>query len=556
MKGVLLNTRYKPKVIKDLLPSQKKLYEEIKTWLSDVKRNYKNSQIAKRILCIYGNAGVGKTCVSEISLKNYDVFAISSDDIRKDKETDELISGIPSYLQNTFKNTSWNVHELDSCKKNIVLIDNVEFCEKNIYNFLKNLHCSLDKNIPVILITNNIRFVDNFYTAYKNELDISKFTLQIPNSDDFFSLFKRIQKVETDLNLSKDDIDIIFQVGNGNIYFLFHILHQYTLLLSSNYRGKIDIESFVKKHITQNQQISPEDRLKKILYSDDKEITEGLEIEFSDCINMSNLIYTNCLEISQDTQTCYEILDILSRNSSISKSIFDEQKWELYDYNCNNSCIYPASILKQYLQHDVIKEFYKNDYQFKQHKEPSLNYYNSLIDLEKKSNNNSDINTNFFRHRNIKNYFTVGKMYSELIVDINKFFDKSKRGKNTFRKEKLKLYNLLTSDDDNTEILQKFTRLIEFCYINSLYELDNSLNINPDISDSELENYLNKIHIKLLRRFINISTLENTQTLIKSNTELAIKYELLKKIRDTSSKNLARTDVNSLVTNLSDIWNI
>jgi hypothetical protein len=178
--------------------------------------------------------------------------------------------------------------------------------------------------------------------------------------------------------------------------------------------------------------------------------------------------------------------------------------------------------------------------------------------------------------KDIENCFNLADTCIRQFDKLNNYFDLNKRGKNTSKKEKIELCNNIKEEDE----INSLSFLVNFIYNYRLFELDinyillhkkeflkNIETYSTTMNESDKKNpqtsviidNLDKIDIKLFKRFINIFTLNHSNKNLKSNIEVAICYKLFKMIlinlKEIDEKQRPQIDnIDELTIDLNNIW--
>ncbi|MEY3500324.1 MAG: hypothetical protein RL308_1993, partial [Bacteroidota bacterium] len=177
----MIAAKYKPTVQKDLF--HKDVVNHIKKWIKIIERDNKNNLDVKRVLFIHGPIGSSKTVTVECLFKSYNLI-----DVDVNSLSPELLQCIVGFNEMTLSNVDkWNL-KTNKEKSNIVLVDNLELCDKNIEIFIDLIHNKHNINVPVILISNNTKYKDIFannnnctFVEFKKPslLELTKFVIEI-----------------------------------------------------------------------------------------------------------------------------------------------------------------------------------------------------------------------------------------------------------------------------------------------------------------------------------------------------------------------------------------
>jgi DNA polymerase III delta prime subunit len=561
---------------KPFLPTtQKALFHktrvaDIRRWLAGLEKMEDN----KQILLVDGPVGCGKSKTLELLLRNYTVFSIDPSDIRSTEKVTELLDGIPGYRDLTLANISKMSNDHTDAKfhkRNVLVVDNIELCEKTIMYFVESVHTRRRINIPIILLTNVQKYKDLF--SEMRDLTFLRFTKA--TDEELVELIKTVAKREG-FRMISTDIKRLITTVEGDIRQIYHLLEgfKYSKLSFLEY-----IDATQIKHVDT-------DLTDKLSYVFDKkkpyDFKEILHVVSSEPIGVSAGIFQNYLSCNKhmDIDRISTIADTISDSNMIQNAIYEEQAWELYDTYCANACVIPT----YYLKRDDDVE-YDDEHELVAFKDFSYNYVNSYSDIQKLSfddTNNSkshQIQSNSVLGLTTKksDCFNIASIFLSQLTRVTHYFDSNKRGKNTSKREKLDICDNI-KDDNIKGLLDSLTNRI---YYYKLYEMDTDHirnNIKRYRDTDYLKNNIEKINLRIFKRYINIFTMKESSKSIKSHVECAIKYKLLQKMVEalsetppgpetastptthtlsesaSSATNTAR--IENLITDLSSIWRI
>lgn len=527
---------------------------DIKRWLGSLEK----AQDHKQILLIDGPVGCGKSKTLELLLKNYNVFSIDPCDVRSTEKVSELLDGIPGFRDLTLANISKmadNHTDSKFHKRNILLIDNIELCEKTIINFVESIHTRRRIAIPVVLLTNVQKYKDLF-SDYQN-LTFMRFGKA--SDDELNELIKKISKREG-YSLINPNIKRLIAIAEGDIRQIYHLLEgfKYTKLSFMEY-----IDATQIKHVDT-------DLTDKLRYVFDKtrpyDFDEIINVTSSEPLGISAGIFQNYLTANQDMDidTAFTIADSISQSNLIQNAIYEDQSWELYDNYCANACAIPTYYLKASAASSASAS--QEEHDIVAFKDYSYNFVNSFADIQKLSftENNLAFNTVLGLTSKKMDCFHISSIFLSQLSSVSDYFDQQKRGKNTSKKEKL---DICDGIKDNY-IKNNLMSIVETIYYYNMYEMDTDhvRNNVKRYEDSEyLKNNIEKVNLRIFKRYINIFTMKETSKSIKSHVESAIKYKLLQKIVSEITKTTSQSSapqaasarrIENLITDLSSIWNI
>lgn len=525
-----LSEKYKPKYQKNLLINPPTLLTEIKSWEKSLDK------ISKQILYIIGPIGCGKSIAVEVLFKNYNKIVI---DIESSKQN-EILDSIVSYKEQTFHGASKN--------KNVIIIENIEYFEKQIVTFIDKVHYIKNISVPIILLSNNTKSNDLFKEV---NTPITYCNFEYPTEVMFLEFLTEINKNEK-LQLKDNDIKLIILKSTGDFRQLWSILESWRLQLQINKTS--NFEDFNSNVNVKYKDVDLIDKLEYLVNEQSFDFDKSYLLASAEAYPISLGIYQNYP--SQENLNCEslsQISDVLSYSNVINNQIYNHQCWELYDDYSMAGCIIPSFLIKQSKLNKIeIKQFKDVSYNF----ENSLNEIKTMI-LENNFMNKifkSDSPYNIFTNISTETMFIIINTIISCIETVNDSFDSLKKGKNTSKKEKLELANTISEPI----VERSFNYLIDTIFNYRLFELDwQYLKLN--LSKLQDENYYEKIDLRIFKRLINIFSLSKTNKLLKSHTETALKFNLCKKIisqMKENNSNVSNSSIEEMTQSIDEIWRI
>lgn len=524
----------------------------------------------KKILFLYGPVGCGKSASIDILLKPFNIIDIDSNDLRQEK-TNDIMSSIVGFNDITLNNIEkWN-HSNKKNKPNIVLIDNIELCDKNIASFIDNIHSKYNINVPIVLICNNQKY-KNIFSSYKN-CNYIEF-----NKPSLLELTRLISDINTNekLHLTKENIKTIIDKSEYDVRQIFYLLDQW----------KIHPVNFVEFMESIDKKHADIDLTDKLIYLTDNtksfDISDTYTLSTSEPITLSNSIFQNycniieyydnknnleseSTECIQNIETCSQILDSISTSNIFYKQIVEDQFWELYDSYSINSCVLPSYYIKTYKKQKTEtaneKELY---YRMNSFKDVSYNYLNSFNEIKsiasenifsKKFNTSNQEIDNSYKYNSynlIKQessfYFEFIQLCISQIKIINEHFDKNKKGKNTTKAEKISLCKSINGGAENA---LKF--LVENIYNYKFFEIpidEILLNKNKYLSKEEHVEIKTKAKSKKISSKIKIDENNNSDMTITSKKP---KNKKIKSTEITENKEITESSEFNDIQIINDI---
>lgn len=566
------NEKYKPTTQKALF--HKDVVSHIRKWIKLQQDLYDCNKHVSNVLFLHGPHGCGKSETTSLLLKSMNVIEIDPNEIRSEERVVEICMNIPSYGSETLIHnlTKSNKKEnVDTKRKySIVLVDNIELCERNISILVETLHNKFNTNIPVILISNCQKIKDSFDSRHYENCHFIDFPK--PSLLELTKLCNDINAAEN-LKLNKEHIKCVIEKSLYDTRQLLFILQQWKFSTTT-------FESFIKNIESKHEDL---DIIQKIKYlcdgNIDYDLEDTLNLSGSEPYTISNMIYQNypdilsCPDVIKSLETAVHITDSISYSNCLHSYIFSEQRWDLYDAYVINSCVQPSYHIKQYhkiasTQSEVLPVCYHS----KPFKDVSNNNSNSWEDIKKitclnmysKKFNPSGITSNLFAHLDFLTCTSIAKSIYSNITLVSDYFDKNKKGKNTSKNEKILLCNSLSE----TNLNATFLHIVKFVYTYKFFEVDID-NIYLDwksylepnesvIAATKIIDNINKLEIKLFKRFLNIFLVAVAGSKLKSHVEMSIKYKvfemLINDIKNYNTTMIVQRDVDSLIENLENIW--
>jgi DNA polymerase III delta prime subunit len=554
-------TKYKPTVQKSLF--HKDIINHIRKWIKMLGSNSEHNICLKRILFLHGPIGCAKSVTVECLFKAYNLINIDIDNLSSNEKTNDILNAMVDFNSLTLE----NIFTKKRNKQNIVFIDNIELCEKGLDTFVDSIHSRY--NIPIILVCNNLKYT-NVYCNNNKGCTLIEF--KKPSLLELNKMLSDINESEK-LNLTKENNKKLIEKSQYDIRQLFFLVEQW--YLSKN----IQFDNFIKAVDMKNEDQDLIQKMSYLLdYNKTFDFNKSFEISISEPQVLSNSIYQNYNFINAEKKSDNDLL--LSRYSdmlySMSEStifhnqIYENQCWDLYNEYTVFSTIIPSYYFK--LNKDILKKDDFKHISIVSFKDFSYNFINSYSEVKnicktnlysKKLNENTN-NTNIINCIcDIKSCFSIVQILINCIDKLNEYFDKNKKGKNTTKKEKIDLCNSILDD-----YKKYFDKLICFIYEYKLFEIDvDSLDFkiykNEDLLKEDLvrEHCSSKVDLRVLKRFLNIFTLDDSHKNFKSHIEISLQYKIFIIILDylekqsTENKFKIHETTQTMTTDLSEIWN-
>jgi DNA polymerase III delta prime subunit len=550
----MLQSKYKPTNQKSLF--HKDVVNHIRKWIQMIENCAENKKSVKQGLFLYGPTGCSKTVTVECLFKGYNLIEIDSDNIRTIDKTSDVLQSIIGFKDVTLM----NIDKLNQKNKsNVVLIDNLELCDRGIENFIDILYNKNDINVPVILICNNSKY-KNVFMNYNN-FTILEF--KKPSLLELTKLSNEICKEER-INLSSDKIKRIVEKSDYDVRQLLFILEQWLLNKDERTTSSVCFEKFIESIEVKNKDVDLVDKLNFLFNKNIKfSFRETFRVALSEPYTLSCSIYQNYTrnlagsDESLDTlENMGEIMNNISRSNILYSDMYENQNWNLYNDYTIYSTVNPSYYIKK-----IEKQMDSNE-PFLPFKDISYNFMNSYEEVKKilKYNNFSKKYGKLFEACSLiddrMKCFTVVKIVLKSIEDLNSYFTKNKKGKNTTKKEKLSLCKNISDEIDKLAL----EKLIDIVYSYGLFQIDiDDFIVNKNKIEKDIENNINKIDLRVFKRFLNIFTIDDKHKIFKTNIETCVQYNILQRLIKTykeESENVSHSINNILVEDLDKIWNL
>lgn len=566
---MLFSTKYKPTIQKSLF--HKDIVNHIRKWIKTLESNNEYNISLKQILFLQGPIGCAKSVTVECLFKAFNLINIDLDILTSSERTNDVVNAIVDFNSLTLENTFTKKQN----KKNIVLIDNIELCEKGLETFIESIHSN--NNIPIILICNNLKY-KSIFSDYKNctviefkkpsLLELNKLVLDINTSEK--------------LHLTKENILQIIEKSQYDIRQLFFLIEQWYLSNrkdtneDTNEDGREDggegITKMSFEHFIETINIKHEDKdlIEKMSYllnyTKSFDFNKSFKMSIGEPQTLSCSIYQNYNFINAEKKSDNNLLlnrysnmlDNMSESTIFHNQIYENQCWDLYNEYTVFSTVIPSYYFKQ--NKDILKE--ECNVPIVSFKDFSYNFINSYGEVKKicKTNLYSkklSVNTNKNVIEcicNIDSCFSIVNILINCINKLNDYFNNNKKGKNTTKKEKLDLCNNISDD-----YMKYFDKIISFVYTYKLFEIDiDTVDFKKYNNDILIRDDCKKVDLRVLKRFLNIFTFDDSHKNFKSHIEISLQYKIflliLDHLKTQSIENKSKIHSTTTV-ELSEIWN-
>jgi replication factor C subunit 1 len=340
--------KYRPKQISDLIGNDKNI-KRVVQWI----KKFKKGKTEYRALFLYGPPGIGKTTIAHIILKKfgYEIIEFNASDVRSQKSVRENISKFLDTINVSFINSK-------VIKPMGIIMDEVDGMSSGDRGGVSELVKLIapKKKVsgqkffnPVICICNN--------NSEKKLSDLKKFSLQIKfNKPSLFDLNKVAKNIisKEKINIDDDAVQILLLYSQHDFRRLSYILQDLKNIYSeenitteklerfyeSFSKKNIDTNLFEATHKIINNYNNLQDNLN--LYKSEKSLLSMMIHE-----NFINHIKNSKMTKIQKLETSFEIIHSLSTGDIIDKYIYNNQFWELQEYNGIIKCCYPSYIISK-----------------------------------------------------------------------------------------------------------------------------------------------------------------------------------------------------------------
>ena len=393
------------------------------------------------------------------------------------------------------------------------------------------------------------------------------------------------------LELSKDQIRIIIDKSEFDVRQLLFLLQQWSLSKNMCHQFDIFIDTIQVKHTDQDLSEKLE-----FLFNNRKEfkMTDIFTVASSEPQALSNSIYQNYIytpnninvNLSKEENinllnNYSKIMDSISDSNLIHSEIYENQNWNLYNDYTFHSTVVPSYYIKQNNQMFYKKYFTDKDeisdgdirewndkmYEFSPFKDISYNFINSYQEVKRVSM------TNMYSHiynpghktlhtsnilREPESCFTIVKILVHCMEELNEYFSKNKKGKNTSKKEKLDLCDNISTGSAKISL----DVLVNNIYDYKLFEIDTDdflINKSKYTDDEKIKQNVQKIDLRVFKRFLNIFTMDDKHKTFKSHIETSLQYKILQRLVNEYKEEPAKLshDINNILTeDLDKIWNL
>lgn len=562
-----LNQQYKPQNQKSLF-NQKSVCE-IKKYIKEL-----NGKDYKKILFVNGPSGCGKLTTIEVLFKNYNLIHIDADNIRFIENMSDVINGIASFNSQNLSQFEKKVSK--SHIGNILILNNIQHCEKTLLQFLDTLYIKYNKNIPIILICNKQQIRQKF----KSDFNTTFIEFSQPTYNELLELIKTIN-ISHKLKLSDESIQKIIDTSMYDIHQVFHILEYLQLNKHPDFvqactkQDTINDNISIITNLQKDHDIDLHNKMEYLFdFTKEFHFQKIDELTQADSSVISNTIFQNYIKLFNSSDDMIVLADISnSLCNDTNDQMFDS--FDLHNqcdsvnyssyYNILN-CIDPLYKLynrnppknkinknKRNIQnaHDVQNEYSVNKEKinienFKNYSYNNINSFDELKTWVFNSSNNICGNkekTITFLHDNKEDLWILINTFIQVITDINKILETKKRN--------IKLEEHVEIIKKNQQAYTLVLFIVDKIWNYYLFETNENINkIKYNVDEIIVD-------IKIFKKYINIFSFGNNSKIIKISTENVIKYFLKEKVINLQNERISHnkiSEIDKLTYDLSDIW--
>ncbi len=577
----MLSVKYTPTTQKALF--HKDVVAHIRKWIVHIQGLADNNKKVQHVLLLCGPTGCGKTTTVDVLFKAYNITSIDAVQVRSGAKIQEITSSIAGFTDRTLSNIEkWNQKgKKDRC--NIVLVDNIELCERSLNTLIETIHTQKNINVPIVLIGTSPKIKETL----NGHPNLHMIEFKKPSLLELTKLIDDINR-EEQLQLTKENIKDVVEASEFDVRQVLHILEQWRLSTTNFLEF---IETLARKHVDL-------DLNEKLQYLLDPNATYDIETSYlysaAEPLTITNGIFQNyptTLEFlqrklplkhtaptvnncnnqgAQISQVMSSVAECISSGNTFNSKIFEEQCWELYNDYAMNSCVAPSMLVKDgFQQNGDVDVKHHLQYNLVPFKDVSYNFMNSFQEVKEVCGQNAynshlrrDITVPFsgIYNCNIDVCFSMVSVFLNQLNTLNTYFDNNKKGKNTSKKEKLDICNSIQDGPEKIAL----DNIVGKMYYYGLFEVDVDdliLNRKLYLTNEAQQKYFTKVDIRMFKRFMNIFCIsESASKVLKPHVEASLRYKLFQKIVEgmpncditiTCDKN-----VDDMVGDLGTIWNL
>lgn len=503
-----LHEKYKPRIQKSLFHNS--TVTSIRKWLQNVDA----SDNHRHVLLVCGPVGCGKTVTLDVLLKQYSTIQIDADDIRTQDKLLEVTKNCVGYNNCTLTNIDKT--RANKCKKNIVVIENVEQCEKTIRQCIELIHIKNHIDTPVILVSTKKR-IREIMKGYPNTCFVE---FPKPSLLETHKLVSHVNCVES-LQLQPCMVTKIIEHVECDLRQIYAVLSQWKLRRKSMNADNCDFDIFLSSFDKKKNDLDLYDTICQLFGGNNKDMSVEETLLLSSCepLVMTNTVFQNYINVIsasdlEDLTSLADSAESLSMANIYNNQIYRYHHWDLTTYYALHGVAVPSFLVRRQHQQlsNVEMKAILNPF-----RDVSYNYNNSFNDVRNRST------------------FDILKMSSDMTVSV--VID--------ILKQRLARIEAMLSQED----IEVCASIIEGY---KMYETD-GIELFTD-EDLFVKKNLNKINLRPIKKFLNIFAMKK-QVKMSKKTEQAICKEILKNLH-TNKSVPKKIDVDDLVCDLSDIWSV
>lgn len=542
--GTLLAERYRPTSQKGLF--HKDVIPRIRKWTSSLD----TCDDHKCVLYIHGPVGCGKTTMINVLFKQYNMQHIDADAIRSADNYASIVQTLTAFEASTLEHV-FGGSKNGSVKRNIVVIDTVELCERNVRGFIDAVHKKSRLDVPVVVLGTNPSLEDALGEGYGERF--TAVGLQRPSPLELSNLVYDINKAEG-WGLTQSHIKDIVRKSAGDARQILFVLGHLSLRREgalANFSDFLDSLQTIETDIDLQQ---------RLLHVFDRSVpyqfNEILMMCAPDSTAVGYGVFQNYPELCDDCETATSIAEWASVGNVFSSKVFNEQVWELADYIPVCSSVAPSYSIKSASQlfegrptgHELM-------HSLRSYKDMSYNYINSLEELKRLVRSHIEASrtslltppADLFALNNHDLVLVVSPLKTQVAI-LNQYFEARKRGKNVSKQEKMQLCQSIPGSDTRVQSALEWIVNVVFSY--RLFEIQYG-----DVTLLKEKFDPADVDLRIVKRLINVFSLEDTSKLFKPATDLCVKYHVLQRVLQ-ALKPQPKSTVEQRIVDLAEIWNL
>jgi hypothetical protein len=611
--------KYKPTTQKSLF--HKDIVNHIRKWIKMIEDSADSNRSVKQMLFLYGPIGCSKTVTVECLFKSYNLINIDSDSLRSSDKISEILQGIVGFREITLANIDkWN-HKNRKDKSNVVFVDNLELCDRGIEAFIEALYVKHNINIPIILVCNSSKYKDIIsnntnctFLEFKRPslLELTKLSNDIVKQE---SLQLSKDQIKQIIDKSEYDIrQLLFLLEQWSLSKMSGSTFDH--FIETIQIKNTDKDLYEKlEYLFDNTHNFNIQECFLLSSSEPLSLSNSIYQNYINIPQECNLSNTENLQVLQNFS---KVMDSLSESNLIHNEIYENQNWCLYNDYTINSSVVPSYYVKKnnkilfenyfhnkynlkniddkldtldiddkldtldiddkldtmdiddkidtQINEYEMREWKDKIYNFSQYKDISYNFLNSYQEVKRVTSSNTysrvlnpkNVFLNTYTLSDPISCFTIVRIFIKCIDDLNDYFNKNKRGKNTTKKEKLELCENIKTDPAKISL----EVLVNNIYHYKLFEIDTDeflINRSKYKDDEILKQNVNRVDLRVFKRLLNIFTMDDKHKTFKSHIETSVQYKILQRLVEEYEEDPSKISFNIeniLTEDLDKIWNL